>query len=93
MLRYLRSGTVKRIHVDRRIIAQNRKNGTDLPAITVQTSKGPLKCREANVLGMGRMVQSGRYRRDADGSVLEIKPLSCGARIWFQTNAAVEVIT
>lgn len=49
------------------------------PAITIQTSKGPIKAHEALVQGWGKMIQ-----RDD-------KPLSCGARIWFETRAAVLV--
>jgi hypothetical protein len=77
----LRAGTIKRIHVDRRVVAANRKRGAcyQLPAITVQTSKGPYKAFAANVFGAGRMVQS-------------TKPLACGARIWFETKARVEVV-
>ena len=37
----LKSGTIKRVHVDRRILAQNKRDGTNTPAITIQTSKGP----------------------------------------------------
>jgi hypothetical protein len=91
---YLKQGTVKRIHVDRRVIAQNRKNGTHEPTITVQTSKGPHKCRRAVVLGNGEMVQAGPVYSDEDGKMVRvIKPLGCGARVWFETRAAVEMIT
>lgn len=74
-------GTVKRIHVDRRIVAQNKRDGRDAPAITIQTSSGPIKCRHVTVAGSGEMIQ-----RDH-------KPLSCGARIWFETRAAVQYLT
>ncbi|MCI0354302.1 MAG: hypothetical protein L0099_04565 [Acidobacteria bacterium] len=59
----------------------------------MQTSKGPLKGRRAEVLGYGRMVQAGPVISEVDGSLVRtIKPLSCGARVWFETRAAVEVI-
>lgn len=83
MLQYLKAGTIKRIHVDRRVLAQNRVNTHQQPAITVQTSKGPLKAKRAMVLGVGEMIQAGGA----------IKALSCGARVWYETKAAVEVIT
>lgn len=92
MLEYLKAGTVKRIHVDRRVMAYNRKNGTNEPACTVQTSKGSKKCIRAPILGVSEMRQAGRFQRD-DGSWYEVKPLSCGARAWVETRAAVEVIT
>lgn len=92
MLQYLRAGTIKRIHVDRRIIAQNRESGRSKPAITVQTSKGSLKAISTNVLGHSEMRMAGSFRRDTGGTKF-IKPLSCGARVWLETRAAVEVIT
>lgn len=96
MIRYLKAGTIKRIHVDRRILAQNRKTGTSTPAITVQTSKGPLKALRATVLGHGEMMQAGEFHREhapGEWTIDFIKPLSCGARVWFETRAAVEVVT
>lgn len=74
----LAPGTIKRLHVDRRVIAQNRKSGRDDPAITVQTSKRPFKARRVRVLGPSEFVQSK-------------KPLSCGARLWIETRAGVEL--
>ena len=78
----LRAGTVKRIHVDKHIIAQNRKRDpADAEAvITIQTSRGPLKAHEVEVLGPSRFV----YR--------PTKPLSCGARLWIETKAEVRII-
>jgi hypothetical protein len=93
MLQYLKSGTVKRLHVDRRILASNKKTGGNAAAITVQTSKGPLKARRAEVLGHCTFEQAGEVVSEVDGSVRVIKPLSCGARVWIRTTAAVEVIT
>jgi len=83
-LTYLPAGTVKRLHVDRRIVAQNRRLNTREPAITVQTSKGPLKARYVNILG-------GSEFQQADDE-LGIKPLGCGARLWVKTRAALEVV-
>lgn len=96
MIQYLKAGTIKRIHVDRRVIAQNRKSGGNAPSITVQTSKGPLKALRATVLGEGEMMQAGSFTREyAPGKWTTdvVKPLSCGARVWFETKAAVEVVT
>jgi hypothetical protein len=74
--RTLRAGTIKRLHVDRRVIAQNRNSGRNDPAITIQTSKGAFKAHEVRVSGPSRFVQSQ-------------KPLSCGARLWVETNAEI----
>ncbi len=74
---YIAAGTVKRIHVDKRIIMQNLKSGRTDPPITVQTSRGSVKCAKVMVFGTSTMV----YRPD--------KPLNCGARIWLETRAEV----
>ncbi len=78
----LRAGTVKRLHVDQRIIAQNRKRAPQdaEPAITVQTSKGPLKAFEVEVMGPSRFV----YR--------PTEPLGCGARLWIESTAEVRIV-
>ncbi len=75
----LPAGTIKRLHVDQGIIAKCRREGLDLPAITVQTSKGSIKARAVKVLGPSKFIQ--RFE----------KPLSCGARLWIETKAALEI--
>lgn len=74
----LKKGTIKRVHVDRRIIAQNRKNGTNEPTMTVQTSRGPIKGRRVTIYGHMVFDQ-------------EAKQLSCGARIYGETYAEIKV--
>ena len=71
------AGIIKRIHVDKRVIAQNLKNGTNLPPITVQTSMGPHKAYEVQIRGPSVFKYS------------PTKPLSCGARLWVETRAEV----
>lgn len=94
MLRYLKAGTVKRIHVDRRVMRANLQDGTNKPALTVQTSKGPMKARRVTVLGYSEMEQAGPEYSEVDGRLIRtINPLSCGARAWLRTTAAVEVIS
>lgn len=75
---HLRAGTVKRLHVDKRVIMANLKHGRNDPPITIQTSKGSYKVHEAKIKGPSTFV----YRPD--------KPISCGARLWVETTAAVE---
>lgn len=75
-MKTLPAGPIKRIHVDRRVIAQNRKYGTDLPSLTIQTSKGPIKASVVRVKGMIEFNQHA-------------KQLSCGARIYGTTWAEV----
>lgn len=71
-------GTIKRVHVDRRIMAANLKHGENNPPITVQTGHGPYKAREVRIEGPSTFV----YRPE--------KPLACGARLWVETRGAVE---
>ncbi len=75
-MKTIREGLVKRIHVDQRRIRENRKTGKNLPVFTIQTSKGPIKAHEVNIVGSSKLMH-GR------------KPLSCGARVWIFTRAAV----
>lgn len=74
----IKKGTVKRLHVDKHVIAANAKHGRSDPAITIQTSKGPIKTFEVDIKGPSKFV----YRPD--------KPLSCGARLWIETHAELE---
>lgn len=76
-MKLLRKGTIKRLHVDRRVIASNKKYGTNQPPITVQTSKGPLKAQRVEIRGSSTFVHSPH------------KPLHCGARVWIETHAEV----
>lgn len=82
-LAMLRKGTLKRIHVDKHIMAQNRKRdpADAKPPITIQTSKGPLKALEVEVLGPSRFTYS------------PCKPLSCGARLWIETRAELRIVS
>jgi hypothetical protein len=71
----LRKGLLKRLHVDQGRIRANRKNGTDLPVITIQARGGPYKARIAEIHG--------------DSVLMMGEPLSCGARVWIETTAEV----
>lgn len=75
----LKAGTIKRIHVDKQVIQKNRKYGTNLPPITVQTSKGPFKTYKARIMGPSEFIYSPE------------KPLNCGARLWIETKAEVKL--
>jgi hypothetical protein len=73
----LLAGTIKRLHVDRHVMAANRKHARNDPPITVQTSRGSLKAHRVEVFGPSLFVHSPD------------KPLSCGARVWIETRALV----
>ena len=89
---------LKRIHVNQHAIKRNAKKAAhrekldrlkmwaeaemvpdDEPPITVKTYKSNEKCFEVEINGPSKVI----YSPD--------KPLSCGARLWIETDA--EVVT
>lgn len=68
-----------RIHVNQHVIKANHKTGATEPVLTVKTSRTNTYAHEVTILGPCRVVYS------AD------KPLSCGARVWIETDS--EVVT
>jgi hypothetical protein len=76
----IKEGLIKRIHVDRHVLARNKKHNENERAITVQTSKGPLKGHRVIIYGTSDVIQN------------EEQPLSCGARVWVETKSEVEVL-
>jgi len=71
----------KRIHINQHVIRANAKNGTSNPCITVKTSKSNHYTYAAEIDGLSRVVYSPN------------KPLSCGARVWIETDAMVTLDT
>ena len=69
--------TKTRIHVNQHKIRSNIKKGTNDPVITVKTSN--TYTHEVEIKGPSKVI----YSPD--------KPLSCGARVWIETES--EVIT
>jgi hypothetical protein len=67
------------IHVNQHAIRRNVKNGTDEPVITVKNYKSNTYAHEVEVKGPSKVV----YSPD--------KPLACGARVWIETEAEVEI--
>ena len=67
----------KRIHINHHVIRANKKNGTNDPAVTVKTSKQHIYAHRVEIDGPSSVV----YSPD--------KPLSCGARVWVETDAPV----
>ena len=68
------------IHVNQHVIKKNAREGTNDPVLTVKTYKTNTYAHEVLVKGASKVVYS------AD------KPLSCGARVWIETEAEVEVM-
>jgi len=68
-----------RIHVNQHKIRSNIKNDMREPVITVKTSKSNVYAHEVDIKGPSKVI----YSPD--------KPLSCGAKVWIETES--EVIT
>lgn len=73
------------IHVNQWSIRQNHREGTNLPVLTVKTYKDNTYGHEV-IIKAEDGTEVGRFVYREDG------PLSCGARVWFETNLDVEVI-
>ena len=71
---------MKILHINRNIIQQNVKHGREEPVVRVEENGVVTYCMEVNIKGPSRMV----YRPD--------KPRPCGAKLWIETDADVEMI-
>lgn len=65
------------IHVNRKVLAQNRKTGKRQPPLTVKTYKSNRYAHAVEILGPSKLVYSPE------------KPLSCGAVAWLECNCEV----
>ena len=73
-----------KIHVNQHKIRANKKNGTRDPVLTVKTYKSNTYGHEVDILDpQGNVVCQIIYRPD--------RPLSCGARVWVETDHDVVV--
>jgi len=70
---------IKRIHVNQHIIKRNRKTGENEPVLTVKTYKSNTYGHTVTIHGPSQVI----YSPD--------KPLSCGAHVWIETEANVEI--
>jgi len=68
----------KRIHINQHVIKRNAKHGECKPVITCKTYNTNDYYTELSILGPCRIM----YRPG--------KPLSCGAKVWIETDAEVE---
>ncbi len=68
------------IHVNQHKIRANKKHGTNEPVITVKTSKSNTYAHEVDIKGPSKVI----YSPD--------KPLSCGAKVWIETESEVVTI-
>lgn len=68
------------IHVNQHIIRSNSKSEDRKPPLTIKTYKENRKGFEAQISGSAKVI----YSPD--------KPLSCGAKVWIETESEVVVI-
>jgi len=68
----------KIIHINQHVIKKNGKTGERNPVITVKTYKSNDYAHEVFIDGPCKIV----YNPD--------KPLSCGAKVWIETEADIE---
>ena len=61
------------------VIRKNLKTGERNPVVTVKTSKSNTYAHEVHIDGPSKVI----YSPD--------KPLSCGARVWIETDSEVEL--
>jgi len=69
-----------KIHVNQHIIKRNAKTGEREPVLTCKTYKENIYGHEVIIKGPSKVV----YRPD--------KPLSCGAKVWIETEDEVVII-
>jgi hypothetical protein len=69
------------VHVNQHVIKANAKNGDRDPVLTVKTYKSNDYAHEVVINGPCRIV----YSPD--------KPLSCGAKVWIETESEVTPVT
>jgi hypothetical protein len=65
------------LHVNQHVIKKNRITGARDPVLTIKTYKSNTYAHEVEIQGPSKVV----YSPD--------KPLSCGAQVWIETEAAV----
>jgi len=70
-----------KIHVNQHVVRSNSKRGENEPCLTVKTYKSNIYAHSVEIMGPSKVVYS------------PYKPLSCGAKVWIETDAEVIVDT
>ena len=69
-----------KIHVNQHVVRSNKKHGKKETVLTVKTYKSNTYAHEVEIKGESKVI----YSPD--------KPLSCGARVWIETESEVVVL-
>lgn len=67
------------IHVNQHVVKANAKTGERNPVLTVKTYKTNTYAHEVEIKGDSKVI----YSPD--------KPLSCGAKVWIETDGEVTI--
>lgn len=70
----------KFIHINRNVIQSNAKNNTRHPVCRIQDDLGVRYSMRVKILGPSEMIYDPDH------------PLKCGAKLWIETDAEVELI-
>ena len=68
------------IHVNQHVVKRNSKTGEREPCLTVKQGSRNTYCHEVEIAGPSKVV----YSPD--------KPLSCGAKVWIETESEVTFV-
>ena len=68
------------IHVNQHAVRRNIKADTCEPVLTVKTYKSNIYAHQVIIKGPSKVIYS------------PYKPLSCGARVWIETQEEVEIL-
>lgn len=69
------------LHVNQHVIKANAKNNENNPVLTVKTYKENRYAHEVAIDGPSRLVYNAH------------NPLSCGARVWIETESEVRILS
>lgn len=76
----LEESKLKKIHINQHVIKSNNKTGDREPVITIKSGKTNTYAHQIKIHGESEVI----YSPD--------KPLSCGAKVWVETKARVELL-
>jgi len=75
---------ITRIHVNQHVIKSNLKNNKEEPPLSIISNGRTAHAKTVNILDLdGRPIARIVYSPN--------KPLSCGARVWIETNNDIEI--
>ena len=78
---------IKRIHVNQLHIKKNMKDKSYLPVISVKAAYN------TNIYGHEVRIKDGSGKVIAKVVYQPDKPLACGAKVWIETEANIDVVS